>query len=205
MGKKINPFIFRVNINRNWNSFWYTKKNNYSNYLIEDINIRNYLNKFFKNIPSGKIIIFKNLNFVFINIYLKKISFNRYTLKNLKKNLLIFTDKKIFLKFKNILKPNLDVKLIFFYIKKKIELNSPFKGVLRNIINEAFKSKCFGLKISIQGRINGNILTRKQVFCYGKLPLQRFCSNIKYYSGAAKTSYGVIGVKIWIYLGDYVY
>ncbi len=205
MGKKVNPFIFRVNINRNWNSFWYTKKNNYSNYLIEDINIRNYLDNFFKNIPSGKIIIFKNLNFIFINIYLKKISFNKYTLKNLKKNLLIFTDKKLFLKFKNILNPNLDIKLIFFYIKKKIESNSPFKGVLRNIVNDAFKLKCFGLKISIQGRINGNILTRKQSFCYGKLPLQRFCSNIKYYSGFAKTSYGVIGIKIWIYLGDYVY
>ncbi len=205
MGKKVNPFIFRVNINRNWNSFWYTKKNNYSNYLIEDINIRNYLDKFFKNIPYGKIIIFKNLNFIFINIYLKKISFNKYTLKNLKKSLLIFTDKKIFLKFKNILKFNLDVKLIFFYIKKKIESSHPFKGVLRNIINDAFKSKCFGLKISIQGRINGNILTRKQIFCYGKLPLQRFCSNIRYHSGVVKTSYGVIGVKIWIYLGDYVY
>ncbi|XXS36658.1 MAG: 30S ribosomal protein S3 [Candidatus Nasuia deltocephalinicola] len=206
MARKINPFIFRVVNNKNWNSFWYTKKSNYSNYLLEDLNIRNYLEKFFRNKPFGKVIIFKNLKFIFINIYIKRIF---YLKKNsfffLKKNISFFTNKKIFLNFKNISNSFIDPKVIFFYIKRKIESRKSYKGFIKSVINNAFKFRCLGLKIVIQGRINGNVMTRKQTFFYGKIPLQKFCSNIRYHSGFCNTIYGCIGVKIWLYFGDYIY
>ncbi|BEH03944.1 30S ribosomal subunit protein S3 [Candidatus Nasuia deltocephalinicola] len=206
MSKKVNPYLFRLNLNRNWNSFWYSKKSCYSEYLLEDFYIRNYLEKYFKKKPLGKIMIFKNINYIFIIIYLKKIpNINKLNFSNLKKELSIFTDKSLYLNFKNISVPDLDVKIIFFYIKKKIESRKSYKGILKNIISKIFKLKCLGLKIIINGRINGNIMTRKQIFFYGKIPLQKICSNIRYYSGTAQTFYGSIGIKIWIYLGDFIY
>jgi len=89
--------------------------------------------------------------------------------------------------------------------KKKIESRKSYKNVIKNVISNAFKLKCLGLKIIIQGRINGNIMTRKQIFFHGKVPLQRFTANIKYHSGVANTQYGSIGIKIWLYFGDFVY
>lgn len=206
MSRKINPFIFRANLNRNWNAVWYTKKKNYSNYLIEDLNVRNYLDKFFKKKPVGKIIIFKNSIFFYLVIYLKKISLiNKFEIFYLKNNLSFFLNKIIYFKFKNIKNPNIDIKLIFFYIKKNIELKKSFKSIIKNIINNVFKIRCLGIKIIIKGRINGNIMTRKQIFFHGKIPLQKFCSNVKYYAGCALTSHGLIGIKIWLYFGDFIY
>ncbi|ALP70049.1 SSU ribosomal protein S3p (S3e) [Candidatus Nasuia deltocephalinicola] len=206
MARKINPFIFRAILNRNWNCIWYIKKNFYSNYLIEDLNIRNYLEKIFKKKPIGKIIIIKNSNFIYFLIYLKKGSLvNKNMILSLKKNIFFFTDKNVYFKFKSISNHNIDVKIILFYIKRGIEFNKSYKGIIKNIISNAFKSRCLGLKIAIQGRINGNIMTRKQIFFHGKLPLQKFCANIKYSSGTAQTVHGCIGIKVWLYLGDFIY
>lgn len=206
MARKINPFLFRVVINRNWISSWYTKKRNYANYLLEDLSIRRYLEKFFKDRPIGKIMIFKNLEFIYITIYLKNLSLiNKSDLFKLKNDISFFSEKNIFINFKNIVKPDLDPKLIFFYIKKKIELNISYRGVIKNVVSAAFKSKCLGIKIIIHGKIGGSIMTKKQTFFFGKVPLQRICANIRYHGGVANTIHGSIGIKVWLYLGDFMY
>lgn len=209
MGQKIHPFIFRVILNRNWNCSWYTPKYNFSSYLIEDIKIRKFLLRVFKSEILGKIIIQKSLENIFVTLYVKNklslIEDNFIDINQLQDQLSNYVKKNVYINIKNIINPNVNPYLILLKIKKKIETRKSHKNTIKNIMLNVFKSGALGIKIIIKGRINGNIMTRKQSYKQGKVPLHKISSNIKYFSGVATTNYGSIGIKVWIYLGDFIY
>ncbi|ASS47035.1 30S ribosomal protein S3p (S3e) [Candidatus Nasuia deltocephalinicola] len=207
MGQKVNPFIFRVILNRNWNSVWFSKNKFFSKNLIEDINIRKIISNYLYKFIYGKIIIQKSSRLINIIIYVenKNFLFSSFNIIKLKNNLFNLTKKNIYINFFNIEKPSFDLNLIFNKLKEKILFRKSYKVLINNIFYDFFISGGIGMKILIKGRINGSVMSKKQLFKQGKLPLQRISSDIRYFSGFVKTIYGIIGIKLWCYIGDLIY
>lgn len=207
MSQKVNPFIFRVILNRNWSSSWYVKNSFFSKNLLEDFILRNfiynYLNKFF----IIDIVIQKSSKLVnlFIILNEKDSILNSINILDLKNKIVNLIKKDVYIEFVIVKKPNINLGLIFYKLKNKISNRKSYKTLIKNIFYDFFCSGGIGIKILIKGRLNGSIMSKKQVFKQGKLPLQRISADIKYYCGFVKTIYGIIGIKLWSYMGNLIY
>lgn len=207
MSQKVNPFIFRVILNRNWCSSWYVKNNFFSQSLIEDFNLRNFILNYLKKFFIIDIIIQKSSKLVNIFIILneKENLMNNIDVLDFKNKIIYFIKKEIYIDFISIKNYDTNLALIFYKLRNKISNRKSYKTLIKNIFYDFFLSGGIGIKIIIKGRLNGSIMSKKQIFKQGKLPLQRISADIKYYFGYIRTIYGVIGVKLWSYMGNLVY
>ncbi len=209
MGRKINPKLFRLGLSESWNSRWYASKD-YVDFLRSDVTIRNFLKKKLKEASLESINIERNRGEIVINITAAKpgiiIGRGGAGIEDLKKEIIrkfLGTGTKIQVNVTEVAKPNLSAPVIVQAIIEDIEKRIPFRRVMKQNIEKVMKAGAQGVKIIIGGRLNGVDIARTEKLVKGKIPVGTLRSDISYSRGAAHTTYGVIGIKVWIYKGEY--
>lgn len=210
MGQKVNPNIFRVgpNLGKNWQSVFYAKKN-YADLLIEDIKIRSFIKNKYSNGQISKVTIERTSNSnVVINIHAKKpvviIGKGGSDLKVLKESIAKFSNSSIHLNVHEVTRPDADASLVAQSIVAQIEKRVSFRRAMKMAMQSCMKqSKVKGVKVACSGRLGGAEIARAEWAKEGRVPLHTIRADIDYALAEAMTTYGVIGVKVWIYKGDY--
>ncbi len=213
MGQKSHPIGIRLKINQSWNSTWYSGKD-YGKNLVEDIRIRNYIkDKVFRTKSYGKleisnITIHRFPNSILVNIYTSRpgllIGKKGADIENLKKEIQKLTKTKlnINLNISEIKKVDLDAKVLSQVIGKMIIGRKPYKKAVKNAIVRANNSGAKGIKVVVAGRLAGSEMARRETFRDGSIPLHTFDAMVDYGHYDALTTYGIIGVSVWLYLGS---
>lgn len=203
MGQKVNPVSYRLGINKTWDSIWYSEKD-YVNYLIEDFNIRRYINKNYSKGLVSKIEISRFPQLVNITINAAKpgiiIGKKGAEIENISKALeKIVNNKKVSVSVREIKNPELDASVVGQDIARQIERRIAYKRAIKQAIRNAMKSGAKGIKIRISGRLNGAEIARTEEFKEGRLPLSTLTADIDYKVSESLTEMGIIGIKVWIY------
>jgi len=211
MGKKVNPKIFRMGITKTWASVWFEKGDKYVNNIRQDIGIRRYLLKEFREAGVDKVEIIRSINKVEINLATAKpgviIGRGGNGAEELKKKLHVkflkdFRLGEISLNIKEFSRPNLSAQITVQNMILDIEKRMPFRKVMKQAVGKIERAGALGVKIVISGRLNGAEIARREKLVWGKVPLQTLRADIDYARGAAHTTYGAIGIKVWVYKGE---
>lgn len=211
MGKKINPKIFRTGVIKSWPSVWFSDGNDYIKKLQQDVRIRKHILKQFREAGIDKVEIERNTKKININIYTAKpgliIGRGGAGIEDLKKKihrtfLKKFRPEEIELNIKEVNRPNLSAEVVLQSMIIDIEKRVPFKKVMKQAASRIEKAGALGVRIEVGGRLNGAEIARTEKLVSGKLPLQTLRADIDYARGAATTTYGSIGIKVWIYKGE---
>ncbi|MFC1613052.1 30S ribosomal protein S3 [Patescibacteria group bacterium] len=214
MGQKVNPKIFRMGIVNTWDSKWFASKKNYSNFLKQDTKIKKFLKDALKGAAIDKIEIERSQGNIKIIIHSGKpgivIGRSGAGVEKLKNDI----EKKILNKMPEIKKVSLEISIqevknhslsaniVLQYVIDDLEKRIPFRRAAKQAISKVEKAGALGVKIIVGGRLNGAEIARSEKFISGKIPLHTLRADIDYSRGAARTIYGAIGVKVWIYKGE---
>lgn len=209
MGKKINPTVFRLGLSEKWRSRWYSGRN-FAKFLEQDITVRKFIKKTLKDAAIDKIEIERSRGEIVINISAAKpgliIGRGGTGIEDLKgkiKKQFLDNDTKININISEVSVPNLSASVILDAIRVDIEKRIPFRRVMKQNIDKVMKAGGKGVKIMLSGRLNGVDIARSEKLTEGKIPLQTLRADIDYSRGVANTMYGVIGIKVWVYKGEY--
>ena len=205
MGQKVNPHGLRVGIIKDWDSKWYADAE-FSEYLAEDYNIRKYLKKKLYSAGVSKIEIERASDRVKIIIYTAKpgvvIGKGGNEIENTKKELAKLTDKKILVDIKEIKRPDREAQLVAENIAAQLEGRVSFRRAMKSCMGRTMKAGALGIKACCSGRLGGADIARSEFYTEGTVPLQTLRANIDYGFAEANTTYGKVGIKTWIYLGE---
>ncbi len=206
MGHKVSPISFRLQVKKDWVSKWYSEKD-YAKYLHEDIKLRKFImNNLGRKAGVAKAEIERNANQVSISIHTSRpgvlIGRGGAGAVELKKNLqkLIKSQLKS-INIEELRTPEVNSKLIAENIASQLERRMAYKRTMKQAVDKALKGGARGVKVMVSGRLNGAEIARKDFTSEGKIPLQTIRADIDYGTARANTTYGVIGVKVWIYMG----
>lgn len=211
MGKKVNPKIFRMGITKTWPSVWFEKGEAYIKNVRQDVLVRKYMIKEFKEAGIDKVEIMRGLNRIEISVYTAKpgiiIGRGGNGVEELKRKLhdtflKNFRMQEINLNIKEAVRPNLSAQIIVQSMTLDIEKRLPFRKVMKQAIGRVERGGALGAKTVISGRLNGAEIARTEKLVWGKVPLQTLRADIDYARGAAHTTYGTIGIKVWVYKGE---
>ena len=206
MGQKINPIGLRIGINRDWESKWYAGKRTFAKLLHADIAIRKHISEKLKEASVSHIEISRNANQVTLDIHTSRpgivIGSQGASIEVLRKELEAKFHEKFNINIKEIKKPYQDAVILAELVGKQIEKRIPYRRACKMAIERSMESGAKGVKINVAGRLNGVEIARTQFFAEGKIPLQTFRSDIDYAYFCAITTYGTIGVKVWVYKGQ---
>ena len=211
MGKKVNPKIFRMGITKTWPSIWFESGDAYIKNIKQDIGIRKYMIREFKEAGVDKVEIIRSINKIEITIITAKpgliIGRGGNGAEDLKKKLhdkflKNFRMGEINLNIKEYGRPNLSAQIMVQSIILDIEKRLPFRKVMKQSLAKIERAGALGAKIVIGGRLNGAEIARTEKLVWGKVPLQTLRADIDYARGAAHTTYGAIGIKVWDYKGE---
>lgn len=205
MGQKVNPKSIRLKINELWQSKWFSR-HNYRDNLIADLKIRRALQKKLKEAAVSRIEIRRDANKLTIDIFSGRpgvvIGRGGAGTDELKKFLAGIIKDKIQINIIEVKKPDADATIIAQNVAAQIEKRIPFKRAMRQTIEKAKSAGVKGVKIQVSGRLNGAEIARTEKAIYGTVPLSTFKSDIDYRYLTALTTYGIIGVKVWVYQGE---
>ncbi|HPU63108.1 MAG TPA: 30S ribosomal protein S3 [Mobilitalea sp.] len=205
MGQKVNPHGLRVGIINDWDSRWYAERD-FADNLIEDHKIRTYLKKTLYSAGVSRIEIERASDRLKIIIHTAKpgvvIGRGGSEIEKLKEEIQKFTDKKVNLEIKEIKKPDLDAQLVAESIAAQLENRISFRRAMKSTMARAMKAGAKGIKAAVSGRLGGAEIARTEHYSEGTIPLQTLRANIGYGFAEADTTYGKLGVKVWIYLGE---
>lgn len=206
MGQKINPTGFRLVINRNWSSKWYNKSKDFPIILKQDIDIRLYLLKKLSKAAVSKIIIERPAKSARITILCAKpgivIGKKGEDVEILKTAIQKIIDVPVHINIEEVRRPELDAKIVADSISHQLEKRILFRRAMKRAIQNAMKSGAKGIKIMSSGRLNGIDIARSEWYREGRVPLHTLRADIDYATSEALTTYGIIGIKVWIYKGD---
>lgn len=206
MGQKVHPHGLRVGIIKEWDSVWYADKKDFANYLIEDNKIRKYIKKKLYTSGVSKVNIERTTERVKVTIYTAKpgiiIGRNGQAIQELGRELQKLTTQKVLVNIGEIKKPELDAQLVSEDIAKQLENRVTFRRAMKQAMNRTMKMGSLGIKTSVSGRLGGAEMARTEHYHEGTIPLQTLRANIDYGFAEANTTYGKIGVKVWIYKGE---
>ncbi len=206
MGQKVNPNILRIGIIRSWDSKWFANKRQYGKLLIMDVQIEKIIREKLADASVSKIEIHRTANKVLVYIHSAKpgliIGRQGAGIEALKEELEKKFHEEFSLSIKEISKPALDAYLLADSIVKQVEKRISYRRAAKMAIEKAMETGALGAKVFLAGRLNGVEIARSEFFSKGKIPLHTFRADIDYAMLHAKTSYGTIGVKVWIYKGD---
>ncbi len=215
MGQKVHPYILRIGFGKDWLSRWFAgSKREYANFLEEDLRIRRYIKASY-SMGSVAGIIIERFSSTVVKILIRTsrpgiiIGRRGQARENLKKDLSSLTKKEIIIEVAEVKRPALDAQLVAELVAFQLLRRVNFRRAMKKAIQQATSSGGEGIKIKCSGRLGGVEIARKESYKYGKIPLQTFRADIDYGFTTAKTTYGTIGVKVWIYngeknLGDYL-
>jgi len=205
MGQKVNPIGFRLGIIQTWESRWYAKKY-YAKNLHEDLAIRKYIKKRLKSGEVAKVEIIRYPEKINIIIHTARpgivIGRKGAEVEAISKALSSFTDKEIQIKIKEIKNPGLDSELVAQSIARQLEGRVAFRRAMKKAIAATMQAGAQGIKITCAGRLGGAEMARTESYKEGMIPLHTFRANISYGFAPSNTTFGLIGVKVWIYKGE---
>ena len=202
MGQKVNPVGFRVLVNHNWDSVWYDDTN-YASNLVKDINIRKKIVKEYAYCGLSKILIERAGNRTTLTIRTAKpgvlIGKKGADIDKIKRMVEQMGEKDVSIKIAEVDKPDIDAKVVAYNIAKQLENRAAFRRVVKKAIQNAMRFGINGIKIMCSGRLGGAEIARSEQYKEGSVPLHTLKSNIDYATDTAHTTYGTIGIKVWIY------
>ena len=205
MGQKVNPHGLRVGVIKDWDSKWYAE-GDFADNLVEDYNIRTYLKKKLYSAGVSKIEIERASDRVKVIIYTAKpgvvIGKGGAEIEVTKKELSKLTDKKVMVDIKEIKRPDRDAQLVAENIAQQLENRVSFRRAMKSCMGRTMKSGAMGIKTCCSGRLGGADIARAEFYSEGTIPLQKLRADIDYGFAEANTTYGKVGVKVWIYKGE---
>ena len=206
MGQKIHPTGFRLSVSRNWASRWYASNRDFAGMLAEDIEVRDYLKGKLKNAAVSRVLIERPAKNARITIFSARpgvvIGKKGEDIENLKKELATRLGVPVAVNIEEVRKPEIDAQLIADSITQQLEKRIMFRRAMKRAMQNAMRLGAQGIKIMSSGRLNGIEIARTEWYREGRVPLHTLRADIDYGFSEAKTTYGVIGVKVWVYKGD---
>ena len=206
MGQKIHPTGFRLSVTRNWSSRWYAGNSNFATMLNEDLKVRAYLKTKLKNASVGRVVIERPAKNARITIYSSRpgvvIGKKGEDIEILKAALGKLMNVPVHVNIEEIRKPETDAQLIADSIAQQLEKRIMFRRAMKRAMQNAMRLGAQGIKIMSSGRLNGIEIARKEWYREGRVPLHTLRADIDYGFGEAETTYGIIGIKVWVYKGD---
>ena len=205
MGQKSNPIGLRLKIINTWDSLWYANKD-YTIKLHEDFLLRKFIKKAFYHASISKVVIARKVDVIIVNVYSAKpgviIGKKGADIDKVKQQIVKMINNNIELNIIEIKKPELKAVLIAESIAQQLEKRISFRRAMKRSVQSCLKIGAKGIKVSCAGRLGGAEIARTEWYKEGSVPLHTFRANIDYGFSEAKTIYGIIGVKVWVYLGD---
>jgi small subunit ribosomal protein S3 len=206
MGQKIHPTGFRLAVTRNWGSRWYAGNSNFASMLNEDLKVRDYLKKKLKNASVGRVVIERPAKNARITIFSSRpgvvIGKKGEDIEVLKSALGKMMGVPVHVNIEEIRKPEVDAQLIADSIAQQLEKRIMFRRAMKRAMQNAMRLGAQGIKIMSSGRLNGIEIARTEWYREGRVPLHTLRADIDYGFGEAETTYGIIGIKVWVYRGD---
>ncbi len=207
MGQKVNPIVMRIGITRGWASNWFSK-DKVKDYIQEDILIRNYLKKRLEHAGLSQINIDRTARKVTVTINTSRpgivIGKKGEEVEKLKSELQHITKKEIHLNIKEIKKPELDAQLVGDNIARQVQKRVSYKKAVKKAMATAIRMGAEGIKVYVGGRLNGAEISRSEIYKEGRIPLHTLRADIDYATSTAHTTFGCIGVKVWICKGEVI-
>ena len=205
MGQKVHPIGFRLGVIRTWESNWYAEKD-YSQLLHEDLKLRDYLKERLHHAGISKIEIERAAGKAKINIFAARpgiiIGKKGSEVEALKKELAKLTDKEVFINIQEVRKPEVDAQLVAENVALQLVRRVAFRRAMKKAVNQSMKFGAQGIKIECSGRLGGAEMSRREWYREGRVPLHTLRADIDYGFAEAKTTYGIIGVKVHIFKGE---
>ena len=206
MGQKVNPIGLRLGINRTWDSIWFAKKKNYGKLLIEDYKIREYIKKNIVNSGVSQIKIERTNKKCIISIHTSRPGFvigkKGSDIDKIKKSLSKISSTEVSLNIKEIKKPELNAYLVAENIAQQLVKRIAYRRAMKRAMQSALRLGAKGIRVCISGRLGGNEIARSEWSREGSVPLHTLRADVDYAEAEALTTYGIIGVKVWIYKGN---
>lgn len=207
MGQKVNPIGIRLGIVKDWNSRWYASKN-YAQLLNQDINLRKFLKKKLMSAAVSRIQIERPANNAIVTIHTARpgvlIGKKGGGIESLRNEISQRLGVPVHLNIEEVRKPDLDATLVAENIAQQLEQRVMFRRAMKRAVTSALKSGAKGIKICVSGRLGGAEIARSEWYREGRVPLHTFRADIDYGTAESKTTYGIIGVKVWIFKGENV-
>lgn len=206
MGQKVSPIAFRIGINKDWNAKWYASNKNFKEFLEKDIKIRKFLKAKLKDASVSNIIIERNKKKTEVTIYTAKpgviIGHGGEQINKLKDELTKLVDENIQISIVEVKNPDLHAKIVADNIANQIQNRASYRAAQKRAIRNTMKAGALGIKTKVSGRLGGAEMARSEGYSEGTIPLHTLRADIDYATSEADTTFGKIGVKVWIYKGE---
>jgi small subunit ribosomal protein S3 len=206
MGQKVNPIGLRLGITRGWDSIWFAKKKEYGKFLIEDYKIREFIKKNIVNSGISQVIIERTSKKCIVSIYTSRPGFvigkKGSDIGKIKKNLSKISSSEVSLNIKEVKKPELNSYLVAENIAQQLVKRIAYRRTMKRAMQSALRLGAKGIRVCIAGRLGGNEIARTEWLREGSVPLHTFRADVDYAEAEALTTYGIIGIKVWIYKGE---
>lgn len=209
MGHKVNPISFRLGGLQTWRSKWFANKKDYRHLLKKDIEVKKFLREKLRNAALSRIEIERSPRVIAINIYSSRpgiiIGRGGSGIEELKKHIsrMLQEKTKIDINIKEVRKPETDAQIVGYLVAEQLEKRVPFRRVIKQSLDRIKQNKEIkGARLMVAGRLDGADMSRREWVGYGKVPLHTLRANIDYATFTARTTYGVIGIKVWLYKGE---
>ena len=206
MGQKVNPHGLRVGVIKDWDSKWFAGKKEFGDQLVEDYNIRKFVKKACYDAGVAKIEIERKQNKVYITLFAAKpgiiIGKSGAEIDKLKASLEKMTGKSVNVNIMEVKSPDTNAQLVAENIAAQLERRVSFRRAMKQVMGRAMRLGCKGIKTAVSGRVGGAEIARTEQYHEGTIPLQTLRADIDYGFAEAKTTYGILGVKVWIYKGE---
>ncbi len=206
MGQKVNPIGFRMQVNRTWDSRWFAASKEYGVLLLEDLRMREFVHKECLQAGISKVIIERPHRKCRVTIHTARpgviIGKKGADIETLRKKLAAFTKSELHLNIVEVRKPELDSQLVAESITQQLERRVSFRRAMKRAVQNAMRMGALGIRVNVGGRLGGAEIARVEWYREGRVPLHTLRADIDYATHEAKTAYGIIGVKVWIFKGE---
>ncbi len=206
MGQKVHPIGVRLGIVKDWDSRWLAERGQYADHLTEDIRIRDYIEQRLKHAAVSKVVIERPARNARISIYTARpgmvIGKKGEDIERLRREVQKLSSEQIHINIEEIRKPETDARLVADNVAQQLERRVSFRRAMKRAMGNAMRLGAQGIKISASGRLGGSEIARTEWYREGRVPLHTFRADVDYGLAQAKTTYGVIGVKVWIFKGE---
>ena len=206
MGQKVNPNGFRLGVSKKQNANWYAKGKDFSNNLIQDLKVREYLGKKLKNSSISKVELERTAESFIVNIHKSRqgiiIGKRGEEIENLKKAVEKIVKGPSQINIIEVKKPDLDAQILAEGVAQQLEKRVMFRRAMKRTVQSALRQSAKGVRIEVSGRLNGAEIARTEWYREGRVPLHTLRADIDYGTAEALTTYGIIGVKVWVYRGE---
>ena len=206
MGQKVNPHGFRLGVSKKQNANWYAKGKDFSNNLIQDLKVREHLAKKLKNSSISKVELERTAETFVVNIHTARpgiiIGKRGEEIENLKKSIEKIVKGTAQINIKEVRKPDLDAKILAEGVAQQLEKRVMFRRAMKRTVQSALRQSAKGVRIEVSGSLIGGDIARTEWYREGRVPLHTLRADIDYGTAEALTTYGIIGVKVWVYRGE---